>query len=217
VWTPRGRDADLLRTALADPDAADVLLDEATRALQGIDAQLRAGQPRTAEQQRYVTEFADAAGVDALATVPGFADRGVQQGADRAGAALAGTLSALTNPALGGTADLAALPAVLRTLTDDPLAAADDPARRDELVPALDALPRYEGVNQLLSATTVPLGEQFGVTAGQHALRTLTADRAAAGPAALPGALRLQHRRLPRRAAGRGAWGVAAAGQRRPG
>ena len=166
------RDADLLRSALADPDASDVLLDEATRTAQGIDAQLRAGQPLTAEQQRYLTEFANAAGVDALAAIPGFADREVQQGADRAEAALAGTLSALTNPALGGTADPAALPAVLRTLTDDPLAAADDPARRAELIPALDALPRYEGVNQLLSATTVPLGEQFGVTAGQQALRT---------------------------------------------
>ena len=85
---------------------------------------------------------------------------------------MAGTLSALTNPELGGTADVGALPAVLRTLTDDPLSAVDDPGRRTDLVHQLEALPRYEGVNQLLGATSVPLGDQFSVTAGQQAIKT---------------------------------------------
>ncbi len=166
------RDAELLRAALADPDATDVLLDEATKSLQAIDAQVRAGQPLTAEQQRYITEFANIAGTDALTAIPRLADVGVQAGADRAEAAVAGTLSALTNPTLGGTADVAQLPAVLRTLTEDPLSAVDDPGRRGDLLQQLDALPRYEGVNQLLGATSVPLGEQFSVTAGQQALKT---------------------------------------------
>ena len=96
----------------------------------------------------------------------------MQAGADRAEAAVAGSLSALTNPTLGGTADVAQLPAVLRTLTEDPLSAVDDPGRRGDLLQQLDALPRYEGVNQLLGATSVPLGEQFSVTAGQQALKT---------------------------------------------
>ena len=166
------RDAELLRAALADPDATDALLDEATKSLQAIDAQVRAGQPLTAEQQRYITEFANIAGTDALTAIPRLADVGVQAGADRAEAAVAGTLSALTNPTLGGTADVAQLPAVLRTLTEDPLSAVDDPGRRGDLLQQLDALPRYEGVNQLLGATSVPLGEQFSVTAGQQALKT---------------------------------------------
>jgi hypothetical protein len=166
------RDAERLRAALADPDAKDVLLDDATTTLQALDAQVRAGHPLTAEQQRYITDFADIAGTDALLALPGLADTGVQQGADRAEAAVAGTLSALTNPELGGTADVAALPAVLRTLTDDPLSAVDDPGRRTDLVHQLEALPRYEGVNQLLGATSVPLGDQFSVTAGQQALKT---------------------------------------------
>jgi hypothetical protein len=166
------RDAELLRTALADPDAADVLLDEATATVQALDAQVRAGQPLTAEQRRYLTEFADIAGTDTLLAISRQADVGVQAGADRAEAAVAGTLSALTNPELGGTADVAALPAVLRTLTDDPLSAVDDPGRRTDLLHQLDALPRYEGVNQLLGATSVPLGDQFSVTAGQQALKT---------------------------------------------
>ena len=166
------RDAERLRAALADPDAKDVLLDDATTTLQALDAQVRAGHPLTAEQQRYITDFANIAGTDALVALPGLADTGVQQGADRAEAAVAGTLSALTNPELGGTADVAALPAVLRTLTDDPLSAVDDPGRRTDLVHQLEALPRYEGVNQLLGATSVPLGDQFSVTAGQQAIKT---------------------------------------------
>ena len=166
------RDAERLRAALADPDAKDVLLDDATTTLQALDAQVRAGHPLTAEQQRYITDFANIAGTDALVALPGLADTGVQQGADRAEAAVAGTLSALTNPELGGTADVGALPAVLRTLTDDPLSAVDDPGRRTDLVHQLEALPRYEGVNQLLGATSVPLGDQFSVTAGQQAIKT---------------------------------------------
>ena len=47
--TAARRDAELLRAALTDPDAADVLLDEATSTLQALDAQVRAGQPLTAE------------------------------------------------------------------------------------------------------------------------------------------------------------------------
>ncbi len=166
------RDAERLRAALADPDAKDVLLDDATTTLQALDAQVRSGHPLTAEQQRYITDFANIAGTDALVALPGLADTGVQQGADRAEAAVAGTLSALTNPELGGTADVGALPAVLRTLTDDPLSAVDDPGRRTDLVHQLEALPRYEGVNQLLGATSVPLGDQFSVTAGQQAIKT---------------------------------------------
>lgn len=170
-----------VRAALADPDATDVLLDEATKTPQAIDAQVQAGQPLTAEQRRYITEFANIAGTDALTAIPRLADFGVQAGADRAEAAVAGTLSALTNPTLGGTADVAQLPAVLRTLTEDPLSAVDDPGRRGDLLQQLDALPRYEGVNQLLGATAVPLGEQFSVTAGQQALksssRSATANR----------------------------------------
>ena len=61
---------------------------------------------------------------------------------------------------------------MLRTLTDDPLSAVDDPGRRTDLVHQLEALPRYEGVNQLLGATSVPLGDQFSVTAGQQAIKT---------------------------------------------
>ena len=53
------RDAELLRAALADPDAKDVLLDDATKTLQAIDAQVSAGHPLTAEQQRYITDFAE--------------------------------------------------------------------------------------------------------------------------------------------------------------
>jgi hypothetical protein len=166
------RDAELLRMALADPDAADVLLDDATKTLQAIDAQVRAGHPLTAEQQRYITEFANVAGTDALIAVPRLADVGVQAGADRAESAIAGALSALTNPELGGTADVNALPPVLRTLTDDPLSAVDDVGRREDLLNQLEALPRYEGVNQLLGATSVPFGDQFAVTAGQQALKT---------------------------------------------
>ena len=140
--------------------------------MQAIDAQVQAGQPLTAEQQRYITEFANIAGTDALIAIPRLADIGVQAGADRAEAAVAGTLSALTNPTLGGTADVAQLPAVLRTLTEDPLSAVDDPGRRRGPPAATRRPARYEGVNQLLGATSVPLGEQFSVTAGQQALKT---------------------------------------------
>ena len=210
------RDAERLRAALADPDAKDVLLDDATTTLQALDAQVRAGHPLTAEQQRYITDFANIAGTDALVALPGLADTGVQQGADRAEAAVAGTLSALTNPELGGTADVAALPAVLRTLTDDPLSAVDDPGRRTDLVHQLEALPRYEGVNQLLGATSVPLGDQFSVTAGQQAIKTSQLTAQVLDRQHFPMPLGLQHRRLPPRAGGGGARLLAAAVQRVP-
>jgi hypothetical protein len=166
------RDGELLRAAVADPDAADVRADQATATLQGIATQVQSGQPLTPAQRSFVSAFADAAGADALAAIPGLADRGVQAGADRAEAALAGSLSALTNPDLGGTADVAALPAALRTLTVDPFASVGPETGPHDFQAVTDTVPRYEGLSRLLGATTVPLGTDFGTVVGQQAVRT---------------------------------------------
>ena len=210
------RDAERLRAALADPDAKDVLLDDATTTLQALDAQVRAGHPLTAEQQRYITEFANIAGTDALVALPGLADTGVQQGADRAEAAVAGTLERADQPrarrhrgrrrAPRGAAHPHRRPPVRRGRPRTPHGPGPpargpapvrggEPAARRDLRPARRPVLGHRG----------PAGDQ-----------DLAAHRAGPGPAALPAAARLQHRRLPPRAGGGGARLVAAADQRVP-
>jgi hypothetical protein len=133
------RDAERLRAALADPDAKDVLLDDATTTLQALDAQVRSGHPLTAEQQRYITDFANIAGTDALVALRPGRHRRRPAGADRAEAACGRRRWARCQSELGGTADVGALPACCAPHRR-PLVRVDDPGRRGPGA-QLEALP----------------------------------------------------------------------------
>jgi uncharacterized protein YukE len=114
-------DAELLRAGVADPKVADEMVDRATARLQEIAAQVEAGRPMTAQQQEYIRQFTEAAGPGALSALAVLIPFGSKDGARRARAAVATSLSAFTDPNLRAITDDTPLPDALRITARRPV------------------------------------------------------------------------------------------------
>jgi trimeric autotransporter adhesin len=163
-------DAELLRAGVADPKVADEMVDRATARLQEIAAQVEAGQPMTAQQQEYVRQFVVTAGPGALSALAVLIPFGPKDGARRARAAVATSLSAFTDPNLRTSTNDDPLPDALRILLDDPFAPLYELPSTGPSQALADRVAQYEGMTRLLEESAVPVGSAFGEAAARRAL-----------------------------------------------
>jgi hypothetical protein len=164
-------DAALLAAGVADPKAADEMLDRATARMQEITAHVQAGRPLTEQQLKYINAFAEAAGPGALSAFAVLAPLGAQEGVKRARAAVATSLVASTDPRLRDREALRVpIPAVLKILSEDPFAPLFQQPYTGAPAAVAESVARYEGLSQLLAESAVPMGTAFGVAVGKRAL-----------------------------------------------
>jgi hypothetical protein len=146
------------------------MVDRATARLQDIAAQVEAGQPMTAQQQEYVRQFVVTAGPGALSALAVLIPFGPKEGARRARAAVATSLSAFTDPNLCADTNDDPLPDALRILLDDPFAPLYELPSAGPSQALADRVGQYEGMTRLLAESAVPVGSAFGEAAARRAL-----------------------------------------------